>query len=183
MDKTLLFIAVLLILKGSYCQTVLVADHSLGLTVPEIALLDIEPDNSALNLGFNIPTEAGLPIASSIGGANTKWINYTNSINPLVSGRSIEVQISSNTLPPGIEIIMEISAYSGNGGGEFGISSGLITLSTAPQTCIYNIGGSYTGNGVTNGHQLSYSLGISDYDLLDAHQSTIIELTFTLVDN
>lgn len=167
----------------SYSQTVLVRDHSVGLNIPEIALLDIEPDNSALILSFNLPTEAGLPIVSSGGGTSPKWINYTNSLSPLVSSRSIEVQISNGVIPPGIEIIMDVSAYTGTGAGLVGTSAGLITLSSAPQTCIYNIGGSYSGNGSNNGHQLTYSLGISDYDELDASQSTVIELMFTIIDN
>lgn len=183
MTKVSFIIPLFLLTFVSYSQTVLVRDHSMGLTIPEIALLDIEPDNSALILSFNLPTEAGLPIVSASGNATTKWINYTSAISPLVSSRSIEVQISNNAIPPGIEIIMDVSAYSGSGAGAMGTSSGLITLSSAPQTCIYNIGGSYTGNGANNGHQITYSLGISDYDELDASQSTVIELMFTMIDN
>lgn len=168
---------------NSYSQTVLIREHSLGLTIPEIAMLDIEPDNTALNLSFIIPTEAGLPIVTANASANTKWLNYTNSLSPVVPGRSIEVQVSNGNIPDGVEILVDVSAYSGNGAGVFGIPSGTITLSTSPQVCISGIGGSYTGNGSNNGHQLSYSLGITDYDILDADQTGSLELMFTLVDN
>lgn len=164
-------------------QTVLIREHSVGLTVPEIAILDIEPDNSALNLGFSLPSEAGLPVVATGNSGNTKWINYTSSISQLVSSRSVEVQISNGTVPPGVELMMEVSAYSGSGAGVLGTGVGIITLSASPQTCISGIGGAYTGNGPNNGHQLTYSLGISNYIELDASQSTVIELIFTMVDN
>ncbi len=183
MVRALLIFCGLLSVTVLYSQTVLIREHSLGLTIPEIALLDIEPDNTALNLSFSIPSEAGMPIVSSGGSTNSKWINYTNSLSPLVASRSIEVQINNGTVPDGVELLMDVSAYSGGGEGAFGISAGSVTLSTAPQTCIDNIGGSYTGNGSNNGHQITYTLGITDYDVLDADQSTSLEILFTLIDN
>lgn len=183
MIRTLSILIVLFTVSVTYCQTVLVREHSLGFTIPEIAMVDIEPDNSSLNLSFIAPSEAGMPIIVSNTGANTKWVNYTSSISPFVSSRSIEVQVNNGAIPDGVEILLDVSSYSGGGGGVLGISSGTVTLSTAPQICIDNIGGCYTGNGSNNGHQLTYSIGITDYDALDANQSTVIEIMFTLVDN
>jgi hypothetical protein len=62
-----------------------------------------------------------------------------------------------------------------------------VTLTNTAQNIITGIGSAYTGDGVNNGHNLSYSLDLDatsgSYALLDFDESTTLEITYTLSDN
>jgi hypothetical protein len=53
-------------------------NHTITISVPEVALVDIEPAASKnITLGFTAPTEAGNPIVANA--ANTTlWLNYSS---------------------------------------------------------------------------------------------------------
>ena len=59
-----------------------VDDHDVQVTIPEIALLDIEPNMAPITLSMDAPDEGGLPLTiSSNGTDNSKWLNYTSAID------------------------------------------------------------------------------------------------------
>jgi hypothetical protein len=153
---------------------------SVGLTLSEVALLDIEPNNSAVSIELKIPTEAGNFIKNAQQ-TNAKWINYTSAVS---SGktRSVFVQIEYGNVPSGT--VLKASASSASGGkGVLGVSGGNITLSNSPQRVILNIGGAVTGNGVNFGHAMSYFLEVNDVSKLDFNTSGTLGIIYTLIDN
>lgn len=153
-------------------------------SIPVVALIDIEPQgNNEILLVVPPPTEAGEGMDHSDIGDDRLWLNYTCS--RAVNGplRKVQVQVSG-LIPPGLLIKLSASpASSGTGRGLFGTPGPLITLSNSAQTLINGIGGSYTGNGAGNGHQLRYSLEVGDYGLLEQVQNVSLQVTYTLVDN
>ena len=155
--------------------------HDIDFEIPEISLMDIEPNRNTISLSLDAPTEAGSPLtATSDGIDNSKWINYSSSLAPAALTKNITAQITGGTLPSGISLSLQASAYAGTGAGVTGTSTGTITLSNAAQSIITGIGGAYTGNGSGNGHQLTYTLTITDHDALDFDESTTIEVSFTI---
>ena len=156
------------------------ASHAVCLIIPEFAILDVEPNNSAINLQFNSPIEGGEQIIS--GTENSKWINYTSTIVPGGANRRVVANIVSGSLPGGVQLNLIASNATGSGGGSRGTSAGSISLDGTPKNIINNIGRSYTGNGGGNGHQLTYSLSISNYNQLDADESTTVTVVFTILD-
>lgn len=152
---------------------------SVAITFPSIALVDIAPDNTAFNLSLVAPTEAGNAV--TINPTNsTKWINFSSAVGVGIT-RKITAQISG-TLPVGLNLKLAVSNYAGAGAGVLGASSGTLNLSGTPQNIINNIGGAFTGNGINNGYNLSYSLEVLDYSLLRSQTSTF-SIIFTLSDN
>ncbi|MBN1821845.1 MAG: hypothetical protein JXR31_14720 [Prolixibacteraceae bacterium] len=159
-------------------------DCSLAFSIPEIALLDIEPTGmSNISLTLTTNPESGLPVATSGATNDDLWINYTSCLATGSSNRSVSVHIASGSVPGGLRLRLTSSSYSGSGQGSFGTPAGTINLSATPQTIISGIGRCYTGNGQNNGHKLNYSLSISNYNLLKYNNSTTIQIAFTLTDN
>lgn len=157
---------------------------SLAFTIPEIALLDIEPSGiSNITLSLTTDTESGLPVTAAGAVNSDLWINYTSCLATGSNNRSVTVQIASGTVPNGVTLTLQPSAYSGSGQGSTGTPTGPVTLSATPQVLINAIGRCYTGNGPSNGHRLNYSLSISDYSALRYDASSTIQIAFTLTDN
>ena len=157
------------------------ARHPVCLVIPEIAIVDIEPNNTAINLQFSAPLDGGNAISADEAN-ESKWLNYTSAISRTGSSRYITAQIANGSLPEGIELRLAANDYSGSGKGAHGQSSGQISLSSTPKTIISNIGRAFTGNGVGNGHQLTYSLAISDYKKLDAAERAEVMIIFTITE-
>lgn len=156
------------------------ARHSICLVIPEIAILDVEPNNTPITLAMDAPTEAGTAVdADQIN--SSKWLNYTSAIGSGGSSRSITAQIASGSLPNGVQLSLRASSSAG-GGGTTGRSTGSIVLRSSPQTIITGIGRSYTGNGTGNGHQLIYGMSITDYKQLDADASQNVQVIFTITE-
>lgn len=158
-------------------------NHSVGLTIPEIALLDVEPNTSTISLALTPPTEAGLPLTASTAATNnSKWLNYTSALAPSSTNRTVTVQVTSGTVPSGINLLLQAGSYSGSGAGTTGTSVGQIALNNTAQNLITGIGGCYTGDGSSTGHRLTYTLAISNYAQLNFSQSTNLQITFTISD-
>ncbi|MFK7982691.1 MAG: hypothetical protein AB8G86_22115 [Saprospiraceae bacterium] len=155
--------------------------HSICLVIPEIAILDIEPNNTTINLSLNAPTESGTAVTFSKEDAS-KWLNYTSAIAPNGASRSIAAQISGNSIPEGLQLYLEAGNYRGSGGGTLGKSTGKMALDTSPRTIVSDIGRSYTGNGTNNGHQLKYALSIADYGKLNAETNQQVMVIFTITE-
>lgn len=149
--------------------------RNVSITLPTVALLDIEPSASKnVSMIFSGPTEAGNPLASPVNNT-TLWINYTSAVN----GATRAVYAKINTTIPGVDIKLTAGAASGSGGGVRGTSSGQKTLSTVNQTIISGIGGAYTGQGINNGHRLTISVSPNTYANLSTG-TTNIQVTYTL---
>lgn len=157
---------------------------SLSFTIPEIALIDIEPSGlSNIYLTLEAGSESGQPITAKGSINDDLWINYTSCLASGGSSRSVSVQVASGTIPEGVQLILSPSGYSGNGQGTHGSPVGEIILSQTPQTLISGIGRCFTGDGQNNGHKLNYTIRISDYNLLNIDESSNIQIAFTLTDN
>lgn len=151
-----------------------------SVTLSEVAMMDIEPNNSAISLTLNSPSEAGLPVTNGVN-ANSKWINYSSAVS-VGETRTISAQISTGSVPAGTIIQLTASGIS-TGAGTRGSSAGTINLSSSPQVIINGIGGSYTGTGVNNGHSLTYNLVIQNYSQLDNASTNVLSILFTISDN
>ncbi|WP_308004638.1 hypothetical protein [uncultured Chryseobacterium sp.] len=163
-------------------------NHTITISVPEVALADIEPAASKnITLGFTAPTEAGNPIVANA--ANTTlWLNYSSIKSVADPTRNVSVKL--NAVIPGVDINVTAAAATGSGGGTLGTPSAQLTLSAADQTIISGIGSAYTGNGANNGHNLTYALapgsgpgGVAAYADLTAAATTVATVTYTISDN
>jgi hypothetical protein len=152
--------------------------------IPEIALVDVEPEgNNNISLDLTPPSEAGLGASGTTAANNSLWLNYTSSKSAGGPARSVYVQAIGD-IPSGVQIKLQASARSGAGGaGLFGTPVGSpVILNNSPQMLISGIGGCYTGNGIGFGHQLQFSIEISDYSFLDIPGNSVIHISYTIAD-
>lgn len=179
--RNLIFVFLALIVpKLLVAQAVSQTSANVGVTLPEIALLDIEPNNSAVSLELKMPTEAGTFVKSTQQ-SNAKWINYSSAVS-VGRTRNVFVQIEYGSVPSGTVVKVQASGASG-GKGALGISGGTVTLSGSPQRIIQGIGGAATGNGANFGHALTYFLEVSNVSQLDFNASGTVGIIYTLIDN
>ncbi|WP_294302206.1 hypothetical protein [uncultured Chryseobacterium sp.] len=163
-------------------------NHTITISVPEVALVDIEPAATKnITLGFTAPTEAGNPLVANAAN-NTLWLNYSSIKSVADPTRNVSVKL--NAVIPGVDIRVTAAAATGAGGGTLGTPAAQLTLSAADQTIISGIGSAYTGNGANNGHNLTYSLapgsgpgGVAVYADLQATATTVATVTYTISDN
>ncbi|WP_313260794.1 hypothetical protein [Sphingobacterium sp.] len=159
--------------------------HTITIGVPEVAIVDIEPMASKnIVLGFTAPLEAGLPIIADAAN-NSLWLNYSSIKSETDATRTVSVRLSA--VVPGIDIQLTAAGATGSGGGSLGTPSAQLTLTAADQTVISGIGSAYTGDGVSNGHNLSYVIAPSasegGYADLEAAAATVATVTYTISDN
>ncbi|WP_175621839.1 hypothetical protein [Chryseobacterium schmidteae] len=162
--------------------------HTITISVPEVALVDIEPAATKnIILGFTAPIEAGNPITPSTANS-TLWLNYSSIKSDADPTRTVSVSV--NAIIPGIDIHVTAAAATGSGGGLLGTQAAQLTLSATDQTIISGIGSAYTGNGANNGHNLTYALaagsgpgGVAVYADLQAIANTTATVTYTISDN
>ena len=165
----------------------LTGDMLIELDMQSLAIMDIESSDVSTNLTLEAPSvgEAGTGLSTNPIVSNTSnWLNYSSANRDVVS-RSIQVNISSGSVPGGMELRLHVASSTGADGGTLGIPVGsAVTLSTSPQTVISGIQGAFTGDGPNNGHQLTYSLYIASgsYGLVETG-STILTITYTMIDN
>ena len=174
--KIFIFLVIALIFANCiFSQTQ--SSHNIYFSIPEIALLDIEPNTSDVILTFDVPIEAGdQPEALS---DNTKWINYTSTVTKSGPLKNITAQIVSTQIP-GFNLGLFVYNYSGRGEGVFGIPVGVIDLTTIAQTIISGIGGCYTNTGASSGHRLEYNASIDNYTVFELPATPNIDILFTI---
>jgi hypothetical protein len=154
---------------------------SVSFTIPQIALLDIESASGTnITISLNVPTEAGDEITSPV--VNTNWMNYTACVASGATNK-IVAQLTAGEVPPGTALKLLVGAYSGGGAGTFGTSAGTVTLTAGASDIISGIGGCYSGNGTNNGHQLAYSIEVTDYSQLRSSTYSPLTITFTMSSN
>lgn len=164
-------------------------NHTVTISVPEVALVDIEPAATKnITLGFTAPTEAGDPVTPNTANS-TLWLNYSSIKSVAEPTRTVSVSV--NAIIPGIDIHVTAAAATGSGGGLVGDPAAELILSATDQTIISGIGSAYTGNGANNGHNLTYALaagsspsGVAAYsDLQATTVATTATVTYTISDN
>lgn len=154
------------------------------LSIPEIALIDIESLSTNDVKFMVVPTgESGENPEIMETSNKTLWINYSSALSNSNSTRSIVAEISQGQLPDGILMFLEASEYSGAGGGQVGHPAEKIDLSNQPRPIITEIGSCYTGDGVNNGHLLTFSLEVSDYSRIHAVDESAFTVLYTITDN
>ncbi|MBO6183849.1 MAG: hypothetical protein J6O88_04030 [Chryseobacterium sp.] len=175
-------------LSANLKAQLLTDNHTVTISVPEVALVDIEPSATKnITLGFTAPTEAGNAITPST--ANTTlWLNYSSIKSVADPTRSVSVSV--NEIIPGIDIQVTAAPATGSGGGAVGTAAAQLTLKATPQNIISGIGSAYTGNGANNGHNLTYALvagstpgGVAAYADLQAVATKVATVTYTISDN
>jgi hypothetical protein len=152
--------------------------------IPEIALVDVEPEgNNSISLDLTPPAEAGSDASGVSAVNNSLWLNYTSSKSAGGPARSVYVQVIGN-IPSGVQIKVQASERSGvAGAGIFGTPVGSpVILNNSPQLLISGIGGCYTGNGIGAGHQLRFSIEISDYSFLEIPGNSVVHISYTIAD-
>jgi hypothetical protein len=163
----------ILIQTACFGQTSVLAPMSL--TLPNVAYIQLAPDNNSVVLVGSV-SQAGGPILVSSN--STKWINFTSAVASGVT-RTVKAQITAGSLPSGMSLKLTISPVSGSFGGSPGTNVSYIYLSNSQQIIIRDIGGAYTGQGILNGYNITYELVISDYSQLRSG-STSLSITFSI---
>ena len=134
-------------------------------------------NTTSVALYFTTPIDAGLPVNNV--SDNSKWLNYTTSVTPPEPTVSITVEIASGFVSNGMELRVEAGTCTGSCEGDPGTPTGQVTVTYEPRVLINNIGTCTTGSGINVGHQLTYSIVITDYALIRASSPTI-NLLFTI---
>jgi hypothetical protein len=144
------------------------ASHHVGITVPTVALVDVEgADGEAgtINLVPDISgLEAGESVDFSTATDNSLWLNYTS----IVGGgeepntRNISAKISEGSLPGGIDLQLTVGGISTGNGTKGQSAANNKVLSTSAQDVVTGIGTCYTESGNNNGHQLTYTLNMDN---------------------
>jgi hypothetical protein len=162
--------------------------HQVTVTIPNVALLDLETSAPSKNfsLNFNAPTEAGLKIANPLSNA-TVWLNYSSIVSGPSGAHPVrKVTVQSDVNPPaGIAFSATASNDAGAGGGTVGSTLGNVSIDNTVQDIIQNIYSCYTGTGPAKGHQLTYNANVPTGSLAYAQLragSTIMKITYTLTD-
>ena len=157
---------------------------SVNFSITEIALVDIEPDfNNSIQFVIRPTAEKGQQLEIMDSSNESLWINYSSALSNTHQSRSIIAEISQGTLPNGLELFVEASNYSGLGKGKLGLSVGKTSLTNRPKPIITNIGSCFTGDGINNGHLLTFSIEIKDYEKIRSGEETIFTVLYTIKDN
>lgn len=187
LNYAMFFVAVLFSVTSFFAQDTSSDTHTITISVPEVAIVDVEPSASKnLTLGFTAPDEAGDPLTNPDDDTSL-WLNYSSIKSAADPTRTVSVKI--NALLAGVDIKVTAAADAGNGDGTVGTPGSTLTLSASDQTLISGIGSCYTADGENNGHNLTYSVeaGTSvaaDYaDLLANAVGSAVTVTYTISDN
>jgi hypothetical protein len=157
-------------------------NHTIGIEIPEVALVDIEPAASKnITMNFTAPTEAGDPIEAPDDNTDL-WINVSSIKSTGDPTRTVSVKLTA--LVPGVDIKVTAAADAGQGAGTLGTPGAQLTLTTSDQSLVTGIGSGYTGNGASSGYNLTYNVSSpdSDYSNLSATSATAT-VTYTISDN
>ncbi|MCF6332234.1 MAG: hypothetical protein L3J11_03040 [Draconibacterium sp.] len=152
-------------------------------SLPRIALIDIEPavDNS---IYFTIVPSNKSGASPQVKETSNKklWINYSSALASTQNSRSIFAEISEGVLPEGISLFLETSSFIGSGKGNMGQPTDKISLTNQPKAIITDVGNCYTGDGINNGHSLTFSIDISDYSILYSSEESTFTILYTISD-
>lgn len=167
-------------------QDIQADNHQVSFSIPATSLLDIEGPggNNSIFFSPDAITEAGIAFDFNLSNSSL-WLNYTNIKSTADGTRRITIGMT-NDLPTGMTLNVSAGLDAGNGNGTKGtpISSPITLANGATSTIITGIGSAYTGDGVNNGHQLTYNLVFNDDDFqtLTADLNKTVTITYTIAD-
>lgn len=154
-------------------------NHKVSIVIPQIALLDIEPEASKdISISMSAPTEAGDPLSEETD--NNLWLNVTSIVS---SGATRDISVKIDAPITGLDLKVVSAAYSGAGFGSFGTPQPEVTLSTSDQALVSGIKSGYTADGDGNGFNLTYTASPkadSEFGDLVATTGTDVTVTYTL---
>ncbi len=172
--------------KGATAQNSAGEGHSVAVSIPEIAILDIEGKNGIedINLAVNADDLEAGKVLKVLKRNASLWLNYTSIIAS--SGNQRNISVSADNIPDvdGLQLKLKTFAANNNGDGTLGATEGLIFPSVIPTNIITGIGSAYTGNGWKKGHKLKYILKfVGDFaDLNVEDVNSTVTLTYTITD-
>ncbi len=149
-----LLIALLVVsISIGYSQDSNSDNHSVTIVIPQISLLDIEPEGANdITITMTVPAEAGEPLASETD--DNLWLNVTSIV---ASGNTRDISVKIDAPITGLDLKVVSAAYSGSGFGSWGIPQTEIILTAIDQTLVSGIKSGYTANGANNGYNLTYT--------------------------
>ena len=157
------------------------AKHNLNIEIEAHALVGLS-SNQAINLKPVAPTKAGEGLDFSQASDESIYLQYSSI--KASKDKKITVLMTDN-LPEGVSVQLEVGNAEG-GKGQLGSPyNGKLILDGDATDLISEIGSCYTGTGATDGHQLKYTLIMSD----DASYGDLIakkyvnEVTYTITDD
>ena len=171
------------------------ATHDVGITIPQLALVDVEDANGdESNVSFtpdatDLVLEAGGALSfSSL--SKTMYLQYTSIIGTGegVSNKVSAVMETGYDLPSGLSLKLTTAAAvtGGTKKGTTGTGQGEITLSTTSADIVTGIGTCYTGTEGAYGHELTYKLDFAGddaaYNALK-HKAYSATVTYTITAN
>ena len=161
--------------------------HAVGVTIPEVAILDIEPSGSSFVLQPEKPTEAGMALDFTESFNTDLWLNYSSIVGSKTdASRSVNVKIADGSVPDGLLLKVEAAKDAGNGDGIMGTPDGVVTLTENAQNIVSNIGSCYTNSPAKNGHNLTYRLELNtaegSYGKIDFDQTTTLKIVYTITE-
>ena len=189
MKKLVLLTMILGVFVNLHAQDTDSDSHDITISVPEVAILDIEPSASKdISLTPTAPTEAGNPISFATAENTSLWLNYSSIIGTTTeASRLITVAITGGTVPAGLDLTVQAAADAGTGAGTMGTAAGgALTLTGVAQNIVTAIGSCYTNTPENNGHNLTYKIILEsggDYADLDFDDSATVTVTYTISDN
>ena len=154
------------------------ASHRVGITVPTVALVDVEGahgEADKINLTPDVSKlEAGEAVNFASATDNSLWLNYTSIVQSgngnNTKTRDISAEISDGSLPGGVSLLLTVGGIS-TGNGTRGTSAAENkALTSIAQNVITGIGTCYTESGENKGRRLTYTLNMDngDYQSLTA---------------
>jgi hypothetical protein len=191
MKKAFLTLSAIMIISGiSVAQTENSGDknsanHQVTINFTPMAILDIEGDTKGgIHFTPVAPTEAGNPFDFSATD-NTLWLNFTSMVEKN-NTRNVNVKYSGD-LPAGVSLKVSTTGNAtGKGQGNRGSSTyneTPYTLTTSDHALITGIKTAYTGDGINNGYQLTYSMEMDDAKYLDLESGSYnVQVVYTITD-
>lgn len=180
----LLFFGVFVFLTNNVFAQWEEGELNVSFSLPPVALVDIEPDaNNSIHFTVLPAAESGASPQIKRTTDQTLWLNYSSALANPQNTRSIVAEITGGGLPEGISLNVEASRHEGMGSGQLGQSAGKVSLSSHPRAIITNVGNCFTGDGENNGHQLTFSIEVSDYSKITAASESSFTILYTLSDN
>jgi len=178
----LIAIATLSFSFASFAQDTRVATHTVAISAPAVALIDLEGTKD-FALAPVAPTEAGNALDFTTSTNSAIWMNVSSVVGSLTkTSRDVGVAITSGAVPSGMLLKVVSAVYAGAGEGTFGTPSAILTLSGTSQNIVSGFGTCYTQDGVSKGYNLTYSLVKNTYSAIKFDNGQTVTLTYTISD-
>lgn len=174
-----------------FCSEVAFSQYSneagldMSLSVPPVALVDIEPglDND-IYFQVSPSMESGAePVIENVS-SQVLWLNYSSALKNKNRTRSVVAEIQGGKVPKGLKLYIQASNYVGNGSGVLGKpKNNKVELTTKPRAIVTKIGNCYTGDGIGNGHALTFSMELTNFSNITSVDETTFTILYTIRDN